>query len=437
MDDGFDLFKERALDLMIAGLLPGCLIAIYWVLVRTFAFPGNLLTEYSQVYLEELQRDWKFWVFIIVLPYIVVMPVSLSLALILQCRIAVRHVLGDNCSATRALGMLAKPFFSLFIVYLVFGAMELLVGVVALIVNMIIMGIFVAIGGIFIYTSTMSGTISAVGFIIIAIGYAIVFAIDSVIYLGSCVLFLSAPVLLAHEHHGPFKAIGQSFNIAQANFKAHFLALLVIVHAPVIMLVMLSSITGIVYALMRNSFPLSIEIITALFMLVFTAACTGLFSCLGALAYVDGRCRRDMLDLQLLAADIGLGETFARLYMPGLRMPQPYYPNYTGAPGQSAMMPSPNYAAPPPGAGLPPVSAFPDYSAPPPLLGGPAPTARTFPDYSAPPPKLEPADTMPTQAAAAPPLLEPVDAPPPEPAGWVKTEGETETDEQREDANAP
>jgi len=50
---------------------------------------------------------------------------------------------------------------------------------------------------------------------------------------------------------------------------------------------------------------------------------------------------------------------------------------------------------------------------------------------------LEPADTMPTQAAAAPPLLEPVDAPPPEPAGWVKTEGETETDEQREDANAP
>jgi len=420
MDDGFDLFKERALELLIAGLIPGCLTVIYWVLVRTFVFPGNLLAEFSPDNIQALSEDWKFWVYIIVLPYLVVMPITLSLALILQCRITVRHILGDDSSLKHASTMLAKPFFSLFVVSIVFGAMQLVVGLVAFIVDLMIMGIFTGIGGIFIYASSMSGTITVVGYVFVAIGYAIIIAVDTAIYLGACVLFLTAPVSLAYEHTGPFKAIGQSFNFAQANFKAHFIALLVIVHAPLILFIMLSAIAGITYAFMQNSFPLSIEIIIALFMLVLIAACMGLFSCLASLGYVDGRCRRDVLDLQLLAADIGLDETFARLYTPGLRKPQANYPNYSGAPGQPTMMPAPNYAAPPPAAaGLP--AAYPDYSAPPPLAGAsPVSQAAATPDYSAPPPLLGPADT-----------------PPAEPAGGVKTDGEKETDEQREDANVP
>jgi hypothetical protein len=427
MDDSFDLFKERALDLLIAGLLPGCLIAIYWVLARTFVFPGNLLTEFSLEKIEELTTMWQFWVYIVVLPSVVVVPATLSLALILQCRVAVRHVLGDDFSVARAFGLLAKPFFSSFIVAFVFVIAQSVVALVASAVSMFVVGIFAAIGGFFLVASAASGATSVVGYVFIAIAYAVGIMLSMAIYLGVCVMFLTAPVALACEHAGPFKAIGQSFSIAQSNYKPHFIALYVIVHAPVIIVVLLLTLAAVVYALLQNNMPLSFEITLSLFGLVMTAACTGLLACLQALVYIDGRCRRDSLDLQLLAAGIGLGETFARLYTPGAGAPQVLYPNYAGAPqaglpGQPAVMPPPRGTAlPPAAAGSPPASAYPDYSAPPPLLGGAGPEPPpAYPDYSAPPPPLEPAD-----------------APPAKPAGWVEPAGGAETDTQREGADVP
>jgi len=459
MDDTFDLFKERALDLLIAGLIPGCLIVLYWVLVRTFVFPGNLLTEFSPEKIRELLTTWQFWVYIYTLPTLVVMPTALSLALILQCRVAVRHILGDGDSVASAFRLLAKPFFSLFIVSLIFGAVQFVALLVAMIINMFVMGIFVAIGGIFLVASSASGASAVAGYVFMAIGYAVGITVSVTIGLGADVLFLAAPVSLAYEHAGPFKAIGQSFSFAMANFKSHFLALLVIVHAPIILSVLLLILGAAVYVPLQNNMPLSFEIILSLLGLILVAGCTGLLACLQSVIYLDGRCRRDALDLQLLAAGIGLGETFARLYTHGARMPQVQYPNYTGQPqpglpGQPIVLSTPNYTAfPPTGAGLPP-NAYPDYSAPPPATGASsAPVATAYPDYSAPPPAPGagpfPAASVYPDYSAPPPPLEPADAPPAmqtaaekpavgvEPAGEVETATATAPDEQREDADVP
>ena len=416
MDDSFDLFKERAIELLLAGLIPCCLFALYWLLVRTLVFPGNLLTDLETI--DELIRMWQFWIFFLVLPGFVVIPVTLSLMLIFQCRVAIRHVLGDDYSVIKTFRLLTKPFFSLIVVAIVFFFMQFAASLVTTIVSLIIIAIFNMLGMIFMAASEGSGTISAsliVGIIIVCLGSLISFALSLMVYLGVCALFMAAPVTLAYEHAGPFRAIGQSFNIALSNFKTQFLALYVIFHVPAVLSILMLAITLTLYMPFRYFAPgFSVDIIVTLFLMIFAVICTGMLACLQTLNYIDGRCRRDAFDLQLLAADIGLGEEFARLYTPGIRLQPVQYPNYavmpnTGSPAPPPIVMPPNYAASPlagnaipsPGAVMP----APDYSAPPPPVAA-------YPDYSAPPPP-------------------PAEPPPPPPV--IAAESSTE----REDADGP
>ena len=43
-------------------------------------------------------------------------------------------------------------------------------------------------------------------------------------------------------------------------------------------------------------------------MICSTVAITAVLACFQVIVYLDGRCRRDVLDLRLFAQDIGLGE---------------------------------------------------------------------------------------------------------------------------------
>ncbi|MHB9109613.1 MAG: hypothetical protein ACYDCO_21380 [Armatimonadota bacterium] len=410
MDDSFDLFKERALDLMIAGLIPWCLVAIYWVLIRTFVFPGNLLTFLSWEKIEDLALTWEFWVFIVVGMFLVMIPFSYALTLILQCRVAARYALGEQVPLHRHFRLLAKPFFSLYFVILpIFGAANAIVGwIVGSILGMI-GGIFVIAGSALTDAASGSVALAVVGGILTAIGVVLAVGLQLMVNLAICVPFLAAPVSLAYDHAGPFAAIGKSFHYAFANFKAQFMALAVFCHAPLVLYVILISLGALVAAILKYFAPyhFSFEIILTLVSIIFAVTCSGLLASLQALMYVDGRCRRDALDLQLMAADVGLGEEFARLYAVSPYMRQ-QYPNYNAAP-HAAGPAAPQY-------GAPPVIAYPDYSAPPPPLAPAAPPAESaavqappvitapaataYPDYSAPPPPLEPAAPPPAPPAA-------------------------------------
>ena len=433
MDDSFDLFKERALELMIAGLIPWCLVAIYWVIIRTFVFPGNLLAFLSWERLEDLALTWQFWVFAVVGLFLVMIPVSYAMTLILQCRVAAHYVMGEPVPLHRLFRLLAKPFFSLYFVILpIFGAANAIIGWLVGSVLGVIGGIFVLVGAALMEAPGASGALVIVGGFLTTIGVALAVGLQTMVNLAICVPFLGAPISLAYEHAGPFTALGKSFSYAFANFKAQFMALVVFCHAPLVLYVVLMTLGALVAMIFKYYSPyFSLEIILTLVTILFAVTCSGLLASMQALMYVDGRCRREALDLQLMAADIGLGEEFARLYTLGVRMPQAPYPNYNTAPqAAGAGYAAPHYGPPPVNtAGAPPVIANPDYSAPPPPLEQAAPSippagqapvasmpaAGAYPDYSAPPPPLEP---------PAPPLEPALNPPPPpmeaaagEPAG--------------------
>lgn len=419
MDDSFDLFKERALDLMIAGLIPWCLVAIYWVLIRTFVFPGNLLSFLSLEKLKDLALTWQFWVYIVVGLVVVMLPVCQILSLILQCRVAAHYVLGEQVSLLRMCRLLAKPFLSLyFIVLPIFGGANGIVIAIVGGITTIIIALFSLIGGIFLYASSGSGALTVVGIVIVGIGWVLGIGVLLMAYLATCVAFLSAPIALAYEHAGPFKAIGKSFSFAFANFKAQFMALVVFCHAPLVLYVILASLGVLVAAVFKYISPyFSLEIVMTLVSILFAVTCSGLLASMQSLIYVDGRCRREALDLQMMATDVGLGEEFARLYTTIPRVPQMQYPNYNAAPQAAGAVPSagyatPNYGAPPANVVGGPIIAYPDYSAPPPPLESAAtvqvppvvaaPAGAAYPDYSAPPPPMEPPAPPADVAAAAP-----------------------------------
>lgn len=445
MDDSFDLFKERALDLLIAGLIPWCLVAVYWVLIRTLVFPGNLLAFLSWQKLEDLALTWQFWVFVVVGLFLVMIPVCYTLTLILQCRVAARYALGEQVSLLRMCRLLAKPFFSLYFIILpIFGAANVIIGWIVGSILFMIAAIFIAIGAGLIAAPGGSGALAVIGGIITVIGTVLAVGIQLMVNLAICIPFLAAPISLAYDHAGPFTAIGKSFSYAFANFKAQFMALVVFCHAPLVLYAVLMTLGALVAAIFKYYAPyFSLEIILTLISIIFAVTCTGLLSCLQSLIYVDGRCRRDALDLQLMAADIGLGEEFTRLYTMGARMPQMQYPNYNAAPQAAGAVPyagyaAPNYGPPPANAvGGPTVIAYPDYSAPPPPLApaaSPPPLAPAAPPLAtadAPPVITAPSATVYPDYSAPPPSLEPATPPPPAPAGIA------ETSEAREGADVP
>jgi protein-disulfide isomerase-like protein with CxxC motif len=113
-------------------------------------------------------------------------------------------------------------------------------------------------------------------------------------------------------------------------------------------------------SLIASFSPTLVLIIGAMTVTIWTIATTALMSCYQTLVYMDGRCRADNYDLQLLAEEIGMTEEMVQaLSNNGTTVTQAGYPDYA-APAAIADAGSPA-----------PAMSFPDYSAPPPAEGKP------------------------------------------------------------------
>lgn len=413
MDDTFDLFKERSVELLLAGLLPGCLTVIYIALMRTFYLTGNLLPHFDEESWTNLAGSGKFWLFILLL-LLVVAPTSYFLGLIAQCRIALHHALGTDISIGKAFRFIAKPFFSLFVItpiYLFF------LGIVVMIASFVV-GLIIGLTTIITTAYALASTTAAV--IVGTIGISIAVVVISLATIIASTFFLAAPISLAYEHTGPFRALSRSFSTASSNFKPHYMALYVVTHLPFVVLLLLALVGGLIYLPFQYTVPYCQDTIIVLLAMIFGAVFSGLLACLMSLIYLDGRCRSQAFDLQLLAADIGLGEEFERAFRPAAVIRTPQYPNYTAAPALpgavSANTGFPDYSAGTVRPASQPAGAYPDYSAPPSTQPVAAPlnysapplpgAGQVVPDYSAPPPALEPqTELAPAEAEPEPPVV--------------------------------
>jgi hypothetical protein len=231
-------------------------------------------------------------------------------------------------------------------------------------------------------------------------------------------LFLTAPGSLAVDHTGPFAALGKSFHIATANFKAHCVSYLfmqlipIILLAPWLIIVILQE-QG---ALGLHFSPAIIDGVSAFCSIACSVVTLAVYAGYVSLVYLDGRCRQEHFDLLLLARDLGMGEQVEQAFLHGPAVfTAPSFPNYAlaGVPNSAATtntapINASTFATPIANSSnpqVPPVTvAYPDYSAPPPPEPAPESAAEPFiadipapqdptvaaahPDYSVPPPSV-------------------------------------------------
>jgi hypothetical protein len=236
-------------------------------------------------------------------------------------------------------------------------------------------------------------------------------------------LFLAAPVSLAIDHTGPFSALGKSFHLATSNFKAHCLSYLFLQQIPLILYM-----PALIIALLRQAHALNWSPALAVgistpFSLLGSVVSLAVFAGYVSLVYLDGRCRRDHLDLLLLARDLGMEAQVKQALLPAtVQFARPRtthyavagYPNYAPASSSSGF---PDYSRAPEAQSLAPAapSAAADYAAFPPDAGtaeappaalSPSPdlapgiplVSTAFPDYSAAPPPVSVPEPLPVSA---------------------------------------
>lgn len=411
IDDTFDLFRERASTLLLAGVLPFLLLVVYVVLMRVYVIPGNLLEEMlSNDAWEDLLFSKEILLFSF--GFILLSGLAVSCTYIAQCRIAAWHALGLPVSLPRAFRYLAKPLLGMVVVGMLYGVLAF----VALIVAAFVGGILVFLLGLL--TGGIAGSPAAAAVAIISGLLVWLLAFDSTIFTG--VYFLVAPVVLAFEHAWPGTAIGKSFQAGQAQTKSYFWALYVITRLPVLIMLAGTALSYLLQGPMAYIAPTAggmiISLLISALSNIFFAA---LLACLQTLAYVDYRCRRDALDLQLLAREIGLDSELEAALAATPVTTAPQYPDYAAAP---AMAGAPAAAV--PGLTAPSAhAAFPDYSKPPvasaasPAIASSTPAVTAddsaappvvtfsaqvaYPDYSAPPSVIAPAPSTPAEGSDA------------------------------------
>ncbi|MHB9023984.1 MAG: hypothetical protein ACYC7E_07370 [Armatimonadota bacterium] len=355
VDDTFDLFKERATSLLLAGVIPYSLVVIYVFLMRTYVIPGNFLQRFDEDAVMAVLQSPIFWGFLGGLA--AVNGIAFSIGHIAQCRIAVAQALGERITLARAFRLLTKPFWSLMVVLVLLTPLASIVSSVTGMIGMVIGFILAAV------LAAVAGEAGAV-----AGGVLVMLFFTAASMLGMVLVatyFVSVPVLVSHEHLGPFAALGRSYRIANANFKSHFAALYVLLHIPTFFGPVAMLVTGLLISVMKFIDPTMNVIISSLVGNLVSVACFGLAACLGTLTYLDGRCRLEAFDLLVLARHIGLEDELARALNQGPTAVAAQFPDYT------AQRPAPVMPAASPGAAtvLTPPSApvgFPDYSAPPP-----------------------------------------------------------------------
>lgn len=405
LDDSFDLFRERASTLLLAGVAPALLV-VGFVALMLQQMPGNFRADFTAESLDEMHLSAEFWYFIV--STYLVSWIAFSFAYIAQLRIAVAQALGLHRTFTDALKLMAKPFWSLLVASLVFGVIASVVSLVIIAVAFIIAALFAGIG------SLLGEDVGA--YIGVSIGALIGVTGGLMAFCLIATFFVFTPVVLAQDHRGPFAAIGRSFRMASANYKMYYWSLVTYLHIPMLFLPL---IVWIVMALQFLGSSVEASLGATLFMNVVSTLATIVFmamlACAQALMYIDARCRIEGFDLVMLAQSLGLGDEVEQALLQAAYKPAvAAYPNYAATPatpGLTQPRPAagyPDYAAPP----VPGAAVYPDYAAPPPDYTAPPPVVT---DYTAPPPVtlVSPAPPAPDDAPAtddaAPPPVIPVD----------------------------
>ncbi|MHB9131575.1 MAG: hypothetical protein ACYDBB_10870 [Armatimonadota bacterium] len=364
LDDSFDLFKEQATALMLAGAIPFALVVLYVTLMRIFVIPGNLLQEFTLEAAQEVALSTKFWHFI--LGSLACSGIAMFVSYIAQCRIATWHALGREVSLKQAFTLLAKPCLSLaFVIVPIYAIFNSIAGSVVSVVGGII---FVAVSAIGLLGGPVTATIMTI------IGSAIWIVTCEMGLIFVTALFLALPVILAVEHAGPFTALSRSFRFAGTNMKAHGVVLYAWTRIPAIFMPVLAVLIALLIGVSGYISPtMNVLVVSVLVLGLGSAVFMGMLASFQALVYLDGRSRAEALDLVLLARDIGLSdelEGLAETNRPVVAAPT--YPDYSSSPRRTNAASQPSFTA--VNATQPAMpSGFPDYSAPPPKPVMPAP----------------------------------------------------------------
>ena len=371
LDDSFDLYKERFATLLLAAVIPFLLVVIYLVLMRVYLFPGNL-SQYFPPKNAPPADIFSFFIKLLfenvyLLGLNILCGMALGFANLLQCRLAVRYALGEKVSLWDALPLLGKPFWSQVLIAVLFTPVLVIATFVALVIIVFITEIIAMI------TGAIGLLISPnVAPIIAGITALLVFLTLSILWTYTVwTPFLAAPVSLTMEKSGPFTAIGRSFSVAFSNFKAHFWSLFIVSQTYLVFFALISVAILLIQQLTSHFSTTMTLMFGSIVGISATCLYLGLQSSLQALAYIDGRCRRENFELRMLARDIGLGEEFEQSFSPGSALPAPAagFPDYSAAPTKAPIAGTPAApAAPIPTVPTLPAMAFPDYSAPPPPI---------------------------------------------------------------------
>ena len=337
LDESFELFRTLAPALCLAGVLPYGLLVLYTVLMRHYVIPGNLLAEYLREALEALRNSDQPGLqrvlsngpcITFLLGFYGALGLALLLSFLVQCRLAISYALGQPLSLGKAFLRLAKPFWSLLLLAVLYLIVAGNLAGLVLIVCMIPLAIILPASG-----TMFTPAIGVV--LVLVIALMVLLAEASALWLA--VFLLAAPVAMVQDRLGPFAALSQGFRTARANFKAHALAFYAFTRLPVIIFPLLL-LAGWLLSEGLRYLPQTLTLLTVppLVLICSITVFTALLACLQVLIYLDGRCRHEALDLQLLAREIGLGSEVEQAF----RTPT--------LPARFANTTAPNYAASPP-----------------------------------------------------------------------------------------
>ena len=361
LDATFDLFKERATLLLLAGLIPYACVLLYVAVMRLFVVPGHFEPESSTpiAYWQALYNNPELLWYNIGLAIISLLAVTVGY--IAQCRIAAWHAMHEPLSLRAAFRLLFKPFWGLVVLGVIYSVFLAVVSSIALSVGGLVVGLIALL-------ALEAGEMGAL--IIGGITILVFSALALLAYAIVSAMFLAAPVIMAVEHAGPFTAIGRAFSTASGNFRAHLIAFFLLQHIPIIVAILLSVLMALIGYLLNMLAPVTVLALASLFGWASTVVALAIFSCLQALVYLDGRCRHEHYDILLLGQQIGIGaQVAAALSTPNSAAQAAHsgslFPNYAAEPVAPGFMPA-ETLIPQEETLASAIIAAPDYSAPPP-----------------------------------------------------------------------
>lgn len=356
LDDSFDLFKERGITLLMAGALPYVLVVAYQALMRFYVLPGHFLRDYSDIKsMLGLLANTAFWLYVLGLA--LVGTVAFAVSLLAQCRVASAHVRGETVSWHEVYRGAFVPSLRMIGLAIVYSFMLAVAAVITYVIAFFILMLVVVLLGVFGFSGEQLGTNLVFIVTVVLLLYASMLL--ATVFVSA--LFLAAPVLVARGGCGVFAAISRSFRYASANYKANLFALSVLFHLPILFTLLATGLQMLLMYGLQYLAPAAGETVgETITFLVSALSFSAIIACQSALTLLDGQCRVEGLDLQLMAQEMGLeAEAVAQV------LQKPAAPTRKDAPRDLSRHVAGAVATPDPPAAAP---LYPDYFAPPPAL---------------------------------------------------------------------